>query len=58
MSGIETFLWSGEDRIAGAVVVPNMASYRTHAAEHVLFSYSFKSLHAPQLQRIEAHGAR
>ena len=39
-------------------MAPKTTGYRTHAAEHVLFSYSFKSLHAPQLQRIEALSAR
>ena len=39
-------------------MVPKTTGYGTHAAERVLFSYSFKSLHAPQLQRIEAIGAR
>ena len=39
-------------------MVPKTTGYRTHAAEHVLSSYSFKSLHAPQLQRIEALSAR
>ena len=44
---METFLWSGEDRIAGAVEVPETTGYRPHAAERVLFAHSFKNLQAP-----------
>ena len=46
-NGMETFLWSGEDRIAGAAEVPKTTGYRPHAAERVLFAHSFKNLQAP-----------